>query len=197
MPVLWPQCSNCRAFLSKDELNQSEPRPCPACKTPILVDFFPAYFRPPAVGQVGERLVLEDEASCFYHPEKRAAQHCAACGRFLCSLCDCELQSQHYCPNCLETGRVKGRIRNLENQRIRYDQVALSLAILPIITVYFTLATAPLVLYLVCRHWKSPLSLVHRSRWRFVVAAIIALLQIAGWGVVMYFIVQSLRSANG
>jgi len=194
MPAQLPQCPSCNAPLTEGVFNLPEPNPCPACGTPIQIHLFPAWFRPPAVGNQGERILLEGEAGCFYHPEKKAVQPCAACGRFLCALCDCELQGQHFCPGCLDAGRQKGKIKNLENQRMLYDSIALSLAILPIITVYFTIITAPMALYMVIRHWNSPSSVVHHTRWRFVVAAILAILQIVGWCVAAYFIVKNFRS---
>ena len=47
---------------------------------------------------------------------------------------------------------------------------------------FVTCITAPLTLYIVVRYWKTPASLLPRTRVRFVLAALIALLQIGGWG---------------
>jgi hypothetical protein len=51
--------------------------------------------------------------------------------------------------------------------------------------IYLTPITAPIVLFLVFRHWKSPPGLTQRSRWRFVVAAVVAFLQIGGWATLL------------
>jgi hypothetical protein len=91
------------------------------------------------------------------------------------------LQGQHLCPSCLETGRTKGKIKSLENSRTRYDLLALSLALVPMLIFYFTIITAPMTLYVVIRYWKKPLGLTQGSRVRMVVAAAFALLQITGW----------------
>jgi hypothetical protein len=185
-------CPGCHAPLPTDVLNAPELRQCPGCHTRLQVHVFPARFRPPATGGAGERILAESEASCFYHPEKRAAVPCDACGRFLCALCDCELQGQHLCPHCLQTGRDQGRLSRLETTRVRYDNVALSLAVLPLLVFYLTVVTAPMTVYLVIRHWKTPLSILPCTRIRFVCALMLALLQIGGWIVAGYLVVRGL-----
>jgi hypothetical protein len=129
--------------------------------------------------------LAQGESSCFYHPHKRAVLPCESCGRFLCSLCDVELSGQHLCPGCLETGKRKGRLEQLQNHRLRYDKIALGLAVLPVLliaTAWFTIVTAPAAMFVAIRHWKSPSSLLTQSKVRFVVAMLIAGLQLAGWG---------------
>ena len=128
--------------------------------------------------------MLEGESSCFYHPQKKATVPCAACGRFLCAMCDCLLDGEHFCPSCLEAGKSKGKIKSLDNRRMRYDNIALGLAAAPILIFYFTILTAPLTLYVVIRYWKAPRSLVGRNSFRFVLAAILAVLEIAGWAAI-------------
>ena len=48
-------------------------------------------------GRSGERILVEGEAACFYHAEKRATVACSACGRFLCALCDLDFSDHHFC----------------------------------------------------------------------------------------------------
>jgi len=175
------QCPKCHAALPEGIFNQPELSPCPACDSPLRVEIYPAFFRKINPGQSGEPILTDGESSCYYHPQKKAVLPCDGCGRFLCSLCDCELSGQHFCPTCLEAGKTKGKIKNLENQRTLYDSIALTLAIYPMLIFYFTIITAPMTLYMAIRYWKSPMGLVRRSKARFVVAIIIALLQIAGW----------------
>jgi hypothetical protein len=168
--------------------NQPDFAPCPACGVPLLTEVFPALFRKTSAGQTGEAVIIEGESSCFYHPQKKAVLPCEGCGRFLCALCDCSLHGKHYCPTCLEAGKTKGKIKSLENQRTLYDQVALSLAILPLIFFYFTLVTAPMALFVAIRYWNAPRSILRRTRIRFIIAIVIALLEIAGWTAIFIFI---------
>src|SRR5436309_2917686 len=187
-------CPKCRTPLAASVLNRPDLTPCPACAVPLRVEVFPALFRRAAAGRDGEAVLVEGESTCFYHPQKKAVLPCDGCGRFLCALCDCELHGQHFCPACLEVGRKKGKIKSLENQRTLYDSIALSLAILPLLIFYFTIVTAPMALYFSIRYWNAPRSIVHRTKVRYVFAIIFALLQIIGWGVGIYFIVQSSKS---
>jgi hypothetical protein len=109
-------------------------------------------------------------------------------------LCDCELNGQHFCPACLETGKTKGKIKSLENQRTLYDGIALSLAIYPLLIFYFTLITAPAALVVAIRYWNAPRSIVHRTKIRYVAAIILASMQIAGWVVLFITLASRHRS---
>jgi len=177
------QCPECQAWLLEGVFNQPDLSPCPACGVPLQVEVFPALFRRINPGQGGETIVVEGEAGCFYHPQKKAVIHCQSCGRFLCALCDCELNGQHLCPACLEAGKMRGKIKNLEDRRTLYDSIALSLAVLPLLIFYFTLITAPVALFIAIRYWNAPRSLVRRTRIRYVAAIVLSSLQIAGWGI--------------
>jgi len=182
------QCPACQAWLLDGAFNQPEWSPCPACGVPLQMEVFPALFRSRSPGQSGETIMIEGESSCFYHPQKKAVRPCQGCGRFLCALCDCEFNGQHFCPACLEAGKAKGKIKNLENQRTLYDSIALSLAIYPLLIYYFTLVTAPMALFVAIRYWNAPRSLVRRTRIRYVAAIVLASMQIAGWGLLFVFL---------
>lgn len=171
---------------------------CPVCRTRLQAMVFPAVLEDRrTAGDQGFTAKLDDtEASCFYHPSKRAVQACDGCGRFLCGLCDLELDGRHLCPGCLDTGRTTGKITKLQNRRVLYDNMALMLALLPILMWPFTLLSAPAALYIVIRHWKSQGSIIPRSKFRFVLAGILASLQIAGWGLFAYFLISNLGTGK-
>ncbi|MGH8337741.1 MAG: hypothetical protein ACRETL_13175, partial [Gammaproteobacteria bacterium] len=184
------KCPKCQSPLDAGLLNTHELQPCANCQTPVEAEVFPALFRKIGPGAEGERVMIEGEASCFYHPAKKAVQHCAGCGRFLCALCDCELRGVHYCPSCLEAGQKKGKIKNLENRRVLYDTIALGLTVgplLPALTLIFvgfyfvSLFTTPAALFIAIRYWNAPRSIIHRTKARLVIAIILAVLQIALW----------------
>ena len=179
-------CPKCRAWLLDDVFNRQAMAPCPSCGTRLQIEAFPALFRKINPGQSAEPVMLEGESSCFFHPQKKAVVPCAGCGRFLCALCDCQFGGEHFCPACLEAGKSKGKIKALDNQRTRYDSIALGLALAPILIFYFTLITAPMALFVAIRYWKAPRSLVRRNSVRFVIAIVIALCEIGGW--VAFFI---------
>ena len=143
---------------------------------------FPALFQPLAAGSVGELLVAGDEAGCFYHSGKRAAAVCELCGRFLCALCDVDLNGQHCCPSCIERGVQKEKLPVLDNYRMLYDSAALGLAVLPLFFCAFaSVVTAPLAVYVALRYWKSPSSVVGRTKARSVLALSLAGAQILVW----------------
>ena len=174
-------CTKCHTTLPPDFFQRTELAPCPGCDAPIQVEAFPALFRPIATGRFGETILVDSEAGCFYHPHKRAVIPCAGCGRFLCALCDVELQDQHLCPACLETGRQKGKLTHLESKRLLYDGAALSLALLPLLMWPITFVTAPAAIVVAIYSWRKPGSLLPRTRIRAWLAILIASLQLTGW----------------
>ena len=182
-------CPKCKAVLGAEFFNQPVWQACPSCATELRLEVYPALFREEKITPA-ERIMAEGEASCFYHPEKKAAVVCDACGRFLCALCDVDFNGQHLCPNCLQAGRQKGKIAKLQNTRMRHDRIALALAVGPLLIFYFTLLTAPAALFYALWHWKSPGSIV--PNWRrlsLTVAIIFAALEIAGWVVLFTWLI--------
>jgi hypothetical protein len=151
---------------------------------------FPALFRP-AVAAPAELAVEGGEATCYYHSRKKAVVPCDQCGRFLCSLCHVELSGQNWCPTCLEAHRRQGKLAQLDNRRTLYDSMALTLALGSILFWPVMLLTAPATLFMVFRYWRRPLSITPRTRARFVVAAILALLELA----VVVFLIAFLTMA--
>lgn len=141
---------------------------------------FPAAFRVSGRTPAGATL-SEGESSCFYHSHKRAVAPCDQCGRFLCSLCRVDFGERVLCPQCIHSGSRKGSFTLVESYRRLYDSIALAVAVLPGFLIWPTIVTAPIAIYLSIRYWNRPLSLVPRSRWRFVLAIVVALAQIGAW----------------
>lgn len=187
-------CPECERNLPPDFAEAGEFLPCPGCLESVRIFAFPALHRT-ATGETALPALESSDASCFYHPAKQAIVACDSCGRFLCALCDIEISGNHRCPGCLETGKRKGKLETVENRRVLYDGLALTLAIAPILIWPITLLTAPAALFVVVRYWRHPLSILPRTRIRFVFAFLIALAQVCGWALLIYFIVARARSA--
>ena len=187
-------CSQCKTVFQPGLYNTQGFVACPRCLTPSQISVFPAFFRSVEAAVPAARL-LDSESSCFYHADKQAVIPCDLCGRFLCALCDMEFAGQHVCPACLEQRKKKGTEKKLEARFVQYDQIALSVAVLPLLLMPFwfmTLLTAPAALYIVIRHWKTPLSILPRSRARMAVAGLIAVAEIIGWIVLLIILLDKL-----
>lgn len=182
-------CPRCQSSIKDVILDRGEFTRCQRCLSAFEIEVFPAFFRSHSQTPEAELVLIEGESTCFYHADKKALIPCHGCGRFLCALCDCELHGEHFCPSCLEAGVTKGKIKSLENRRTKHDSIALTLALAPMLFFYITLVTAPATLYIAIRHWKTPLSVVRRTKVRFVIAIVIALLQIIGWIAVIFFLI--------
>lgn len=188
-------CPQCHRPLPSSRFTASESLECPSCGREFEIDVFPAFFAPIRAGKVGEEVVIDSEASCFYHPQKKAVIPCDNCGRFLCALCDMEFNAQHLCPACLESGREKGALKHLDNQRTLYDNIALRISLYPIILFFLwflTIITAPITLFVAIRYWNAPSSILPRTKVRFIVAILVACLQLFGWIYYIWLLVRML-----
>jgi hypothetical protein len=169
--------------LPPEVINAADLRICPTCNTDLLVRVFPALSQAKAVIASASMALAEGDASCFHHATKKAVSACSQCGRFLCALCEVDLSGKILCPGCLESGSTRKTIRNLENHRTLWDTTALLVGVAPILfpfpMLYFTFLTGPMAIFLSVRHWKSPSSLIPRTKWRFIVAILLGLLHIA------------------
>ena len=73
-------CTKCYQPLPSELFNTPDMTNCPNCGVVLKVDVFPAFFKTIASGRPGETLVLDNESSCFYHPQKKAVVPCDMCG---------------------------------------------------------------------------------------------------------------------
>jgi hypothetical protein len=182
-------CAACSWPVPRDLWNREEGVRCRGCGNTVRVSAFPAIDRTTA-GEVPEALHAETEAGCFYHPQSRAAKVCEECGRFLCALCDLEVEGRHICPRCFESGLSAHKIETAEPRRIMYDSIALALATLPFVLIWPALIGAPWSLFIVLRRWNAPSSVVPRTKIRFILAALFALAEIGLVVFVIYMATQ-------
>ena len=191
-PIL---CPKCQATQPLELLASGVPFACPRCGSGMRVSVFPAIHRDIAPGVAAEKAVLDSEATCFFHADKKAGAVCDDCGRFLCTLCDVPIGSRHLCPKCVEAGREKKTLATLETYRTSYPSLAMTFAVLPLIVWPFTVITAPLTIFLVIYGWRKPPSLTGgRRRGAMIFALLFALVQCAGWCAIVFGIYKGVTS---
>jgi hypothetical protein len=181
-----PECKRGagRALTWHDETSGS----CMHCLTDFEVAAFPALTRERAAAKP-QAVVVSDDATCFFHAQNQADKVCDACGRFVCAVCAVPFTGGVFCPTCVSAQRNKET--GIPN-RLLLSSIALGLAVLPILFWPFTIFTAPAALGTVVYGWRKPGSLVHgRGYTKFVLAALIALAQLVGWG---FFVATLFRS---
>ncbi len=189
-----PFCAKCEMPLPMWELAAGEQATCTHCGSKNLVRAFPAILERVAAAPPAEA-ALEGEAACYDHPAKRAAAACSQCGRFVCQLCSVEFANGVWCPSCVASGAGAAKTVNADTYRDLHDSTAL---IVPLAALLFWPAVAiaaPAGLVLTAIRWRRPLSLVRRNRWRFVAAAIVSALELAG--VVWLTVYLILRAKGG
>ena len=174
-------CDKCGVSLPAGTLNAPDFADCPSCSAPLLTVVFPALVRGPQKGRTAEMVMVDSEAGCFYHPAKRAANVCENCGRFLCALCEITIGERRLCPACVQSDSGNLAVANVKRSVVRYDNIALALALGPLIFWPTTVLTAPTTLFAVIYFWRRPLGIIPRSRMRLVLAFLIALLETGIW----------------
>ena len=169
-------CPKCKRAFEVDSGDAEEfANKCPGCDATLHTYLFPAFARRRESGAQAAAIFDTTDASCFYHPQKQAAQVCDGCGRMICQLCSIDLSGQHLCPACISSGRKKGRITTLENNRTRWDSIALSLAVFGVFMSVAAIVLSPAAIYMAVKHWNDPGSVVTgSSKVKFVVAIVIA-----------------------
>jgi ribosomal protein S27E len=181
MPSAPLSCPKCKAELPAEFFQPGVAQPCRSCGRQIEGVIFPAFHRAPAAHKPAEAVMTAEDAACFYHPQSRAVVPCDMCGRFLCALCDVELHGQHICPACVAAGRKKRQTLKLENERVLYGQVALTLSVLPLLVWPLTAVTGPAAVFVAIYGWNKPPSLTGGGKARHVLAVLFGLAEMGGW----------------
>ena len=200
-------CDQCQTTLPGAVFNTVGPVECPGCQSLLAAEVFPAFFRPLAAGAAAENVLSDEDASCFYHPSKKAVVPCAQCGRFLCALCDIDLgNGRHLCPGCVEVARQlpaakqdAATVAIAVPRQVLYDHLALTLAVMPLTVVLWwtSFVATPAALFLSIYYWNEPKrAVLPRGRGRLIAAMLISLLTLVGWAVFGFFFFNR-HAANG
>lgn len=147
--------------------------PACVCGRMLQVRAYSALAKDSDDGQRSQAVLIDGQASCYNHPQKQAVSPCERCGRFLCPVCVTPLGQHQVCLQCYRE-ELKQQMGTTEaNRLIRYDKIALLLAIIP-----FYGLSAIAAIFIAIRHWNSRLSVLKHSRFRHVLALLLALAQI-------------------
>ena len=186
-------CPKCAAVLTTEIFTSITGSSCPQCGLIMTGRLFPRFFKSHDNQANGIEVASDNESSCFFHPNKLAVSHCSECGRFLCALCELNIEDRTICPTCLEKLDREKKVKTFTNRVTFWDSIVLSLAILPMLFWPVTLVTAPLTFIFIWRHFKETKQyLIPRNRWRFYVAGMVAGMQITGWTVLAILLLERL-----
>lgn len=177
-----PSCVKCGHPIPWHEVNLTGDTSCRQCGKAQEITLFSAIYRKLIQNTPRAREALPEEATCFYYPEKQARYVCALSGRFICEDAATDWDGKKVSLEALLRLRDEEQAEDLKTGAILYDDIALALAVLPILFWPLTLFTPFAVYYLVFRYAsRGPTSIVRKSRWRYYLAAVLATLQLALW----------------
>jgi len=188
-------CPVCHHLLDSSQWNLQEFTACPNCHSPTRTLVFPAIARTASGARPEAR--TETEAGCFFHAKSRAENVCSSCGRFLCSLCTVGLGSNKLCPDCIYRKRRQSTEPEFRDQAILFDNIALLLLIVPVLClvyIYLGIIFSTLALAIVIIGWRLQRTVVPRAKYRFVLAAALALIEGVGWIALVWLVVWLIQS---
>ncbi len=201
MEVIAPICSNCKTQVPIEDLNTGKYNHCPGCNTSTKITVFPMLTDKQQASPSALN-TLSGESSCFNHSEKKAVRACSTCGRFLCTLCNLEIDGNNICPDCLSSGKRKKTINVLDNRFTRYDSIMIALVFVPILVFPFLFFTAPGVILFSIWSWRKPVSLFPKNMAKTILAIIFATIEIAGISIFVYYsininqFINAIQTAN-
>jgi hypothetical protein len=188
-------CTRCAAALPVWVIKAGDSAMCPSCDTNLIIRPFPALLATRLQVNPDELRIEAGEASCFYHLQKRAVSSCGQCGRFVCALCAVDFDGAIWCPGCLADAQSGRKHAALENRRVLWDSIALATATLPFVFVIWPALPGSLAaIFISIRYWKRPGSLIPRWKWRFVLAILIALAELALFVFIAFGMFLTLRN---
>ena len=126
--------------------------------------------------------MVEGESSCFYHPQKKAVCPARDAAAFYARCAIANYTASITVPRAWRRAAARAKSRTSKTSACATTASRSSLAVLPMLVFYFTIITAPDSLFVALRYWNAPLSIVRRTRIRYVLALILATLQFVGWG---------------
>lgn len=88
------------------------------------------------------------------------------------------MHGQVWCPICIENSRRNPADAEFQTSRVLYDSIALAVAGWPLLTIYFWIFGAPIAIYVALRYWKRPSSIIPRTKWRFVLALLLGVIEL-------------------
>ncbi len=140
-------CPVCNTLSSPQQSNTDGKVNCENCNTQQRQLAFPVLWQSPHTPEPVEKIISEEEARCAFHEDNRATVPCSQCGRYLCSICTLVLQDNTYCPACVESimehSRQNSETSLYKNEQRRYDLIIFYLALIPILTIWLPIITAP------------------------------------------------------
>ena len=142
------------------------------------VHLFPAVVRSGDT-MSAEAILEEGQASCYFHKESTATALCDVSGRMICDLCRTEWNGRTVSIEALQSLIKDGGSSEHLKRCVMWDTIALTLVLVPLLFWPLLILTVPIALGICLFKWrKGPTGILRRSRWRYVLAVFIAVLEI-------------------
>jgi len=149
------------------------------------IRLFPAVIRSNEAVQA-EAVLEGGQSTCFFHAKLPATAVCDVSGRLICDLCKTEWSGKTVSFEALQSLLAEDVAVKQERRCTKWDDIALSLVIFPVLFAPVMILTAPVALGICLVKWrKGATSLLRRSRWRYVVAALLAILEMIVGGILV------------
>lgn len=175
------RCHRCQSELPAEVVSLQALSECPSCHTTLRIVPLPGWGRGPRAGSAAQPIADGQEASCFYHADKRAVLPCDNCGRFLCALCDFHIGNRHLCTKCIETASKGTHLGELERHRRRWDILQWRLLVLPLLFCLYLVPFCSIAAIVIgIKYRNAPPSLVSNNRAWLNAGVVFGIVQFLG-----------------
>lgn len=167
------QCPACRSPLAVGRQVDLVEERCPVCRAEVFLALFPRLYGEFAP-VIDEPAAGSDEATCSFYPELRAEKVCDQCGCFLSAKAATQWTGRDLCLPCLHRLREIDHDPGFIPKATLRDRQALVLVtwLAP-----FTLATAPIALFMLLRQRGKPRTFEPRRATIWWIALVLSI----GW----------------
>lgn len=132
-----PECPRCRVTLTPDWIRSGDIT-CPFCNREFEATAFqPQQQRPQLVTTQVIEVGPEGANSCANHARNAATASCQRCGLFICTLCELNVGSGSFCPQCFDRVRDEGTLQSAARRYRDYAGIARAAAIVGLLSTLF------------------------------------------------------------
>lgn len=148
-------CPKCKTVAQIEDYISSEFIRCRKCSEQLFISVYPALFKPLDTGVSAEKLLIDTEASCFNHAEKKAVSVCESCGIYICALCEISNGKKTVCANCYSQNLATKKDA-VTKDYVSYSRVASSIMLYSLFMYPVLVVTAPAALIYSIKHYGKP-----------------------------------------
>ncbi|UDQ98734.1 hypothetical protein AAEX28_01285 [Lentisphaerota bacterium WC36G] len=182
------KCASCSTLnkISGDlEVGDDVKFKCIGCEKLNTVTIYPEVIVEKKEINKAEKIMNDEDASCYLHANNQAETICEQCGSYICNICAIKMNSKIICPNCLNS-KTEDQVDTFQKSAILHNNIAFNLALLQLLFWQLAAFIAPFVfIYSLCC-WNKVKTPYKVTKAKFIFAIMISSLGIVALGMIFF-----------